>query len=304
MSRHAGACPPSGPSRLEHVLAVGLRALSIGTKNESGTPESDLQRREPHVTPERTKESRQEADSKRRRLAGPKEDFKNATENAQTKEEICAAADSFMRWASRECRSGPISLELKSGTDLRLEECVGDTRKQFVHFEEKDYYLVLTFGEACTLSTLGIKRESAVEGAEPMFEKDYLEIFSNTVDSQTCKGYNTILRAVAVMIACIECMVLYSYNVNELNLSSYTLMRSYEFLANDERMPRGPLSQHEACAESKREKDDVGVIPSPENFKRAQEVVMTRVVACAEEERRRGAPGIPAPPARACPPCP
>tara|TARA_B100001109_G_scaffold196044_1_gene162625 strand:+ start:468 stop:1430 length:963 start_codon:yes stop_codon:yes gene_type:complete len=314
MSRRA--LPRPRGARLEHVLAVGMRALSIGMMQDTDcgsgesleqnqqTPESAPKRaRDPPATPDRAV-ARKGADSKEAILPYSEDAFKEATDSATTVEEICEAANLFLRWTSRECKSGPVSLELKRGPDPRLEECVGNTRKPFIAFQEKDYYLVLTFEAACTLSVVGIKREDAVHGAEPMFENDYLEIFSNTADSQTCKGYNTILRAVAVMIACMQGMVLYSFNVNEQNLSSYTLMRSYEFLQCNEREPRGPLTQQDACAASKRNVDDVGVTPTQENFRRAQEIMTTRAVECAGAERRRGAPGIPPLHRRdACPPC-
>ena len=317
MSRRA--LPRPGGARLEHVLAVGMRALSIGMMQgtECGSDESLEQNkqtpqlghkrgRDPPATPDRAV-ARKGADSEEAILAYSENAFKEATDRATTVEEICEAANLFLWWASHKCKSGPVSLELKRGEDFSLHECDGDgNRKMFYAFPPKDYTLVLTYNrKACTLSALSIKQAKAgADGREPMFKKDYLEIYSNTADSQTCKGYNTLLRAVAVMIACMQKKVLYSYNVNEQNISSYTLMRSYQFLYGDESEPRGPLPQPEACAQSKRGIDDVGVTPTVENFRRAQRVMTARAVECAEAGRRPGAPGIPPLPRRdACPPC-
>ena len=327
MSRSARAGPPGGASRLEHVLAVGLRVLSIGV-GEENVPEAQGEDNFTPVawnnprgggsrTPERKVEKRERDSSGQEpsKRATPKDAgeeeklFRKMTSAADTPEKICSAVSAYLRGASRACKS-QINLELKRGDDLKFDECAGGARRPFIHFTGKDYYLVLSHdapGGACTLSTLGIKQEEPKQCAEPMFENAYLEIFTNTADSQACKGYNTILSAVAVMIAFVQNMVLYSFNVNEQNLSSYTLMRSYEFLQCSERTPRGPLSQEEACAASKRGTDDVGVTPTPENFRRAQEIILERAVACAEAAKRQGAPGIP--PlhrgrADACAPCP
>jgi len=285
MSRRANACLTSEPSRLEQVLRVGLRAVSIGV-----TTEGDSETRATKL--------------KSARLADVEDEFMTATHDATTEDDICVAANALLQHASRECKSGPISLELQRSPNPVLCECVGDDRWPFIAFLGKDYYLTLTFGEACTLATIGIKRQDAKERQAHMFQKDYLEIFCNTAPTQYCKGYNSLLTAVAVMIACKQEKVLYSYNVNEQNLSSYTLMRSYQFLRAGESQPRGPLKQEEACAASKKrgsddmgdsdsDSDDVGVVPNAYNFERAQLIVIARAVQCAEAGRLQGAPGIP-----------
>ena len=88
-------------------------------------------------------------------------------------------------------------------------ECVNGKRENFFPFVS-DEYVVLRTVTGCDLSIVGLTT----------MEYD-IEITSDTVPSQQRKGYNTVLRAVAVIVAFMEGKALRSEVSNA--WSAYTL---------------------------------------------------------------------------------
>ena len=76
-------------------------------------------------------------------------------------------------------------------------------------------HVILRTTTGCDLSGIGLRTEG-----------NYIEISSNTVDSQKRKGYNSIMRAIAVMIAGVEDKWVRSQTAN--HLSAYTLIKTYQ----------------------------------------------------------------------------
>lgn len=78
-----------------------------------------------------------------------------------------------------------------------------------------DDYVALQTVDGCIISVMGLSRD-----------RDYIEITSDTVNSQQRKGYNKILRAFAFIVAYIEKKRVKSFVANP--QSGYTLLNTFQ----------------------------------------------------------------------------
>ena len=102
----------------------------------------------------------------------------------------------------------------------KVRENPGESRGPLCPFGKLSEYLVMYTGsedKPCVLSILEIVLNE---------NKDRIEISSNTAKSQLQKGYNGLMRAVAVMIACACDIPVHSSTINY--VSAYALMKTYQ----------------------------------------------------------------------------
>lgn len=158
-------------------------------------------------------------------------------------------------------------------------ECVADSRRAMAHFAA-DVYVHLRTTNGCDLSTIGLD-----------LTEENLEITSWTAETQVRKGYNAILRAVAVLLARLAGRELFSFPTNP--VSAYALTTTYACtvaLAGGERRELAePLGRQEARelvglksdgTKLARNVKSVMIPPTDENFDRAL-AVFDRQVRCA-----------------------
>jgi len=106
--------------------------------------------------------------------------------------------------------------------------------------------------------------------------KRHLEMLSQTPETQRRRGFNKLLRAIAVMVAYVEKQSIVSLDVSDNHCSSYTLMREYETYIDWCTELKPPMEQGVAecmCATT----STVSVPATRKNFERACDVV-TRLV--------------------------
>lgn len=149
------------------------------------------------------------------------------------------AVSKLLRTASADCDTAILCTTTKQ---YGATECVGGRRKNHVPLLN-DEYVILRTTNGCDLSLVGLSTD-----------EDDIEITSDTVKSQQKKGYNGILRSIAVMIAYVEGKPLRSEISNA--WSAYTLMKMFQTTlvrANgDTTSFDSPLSQEDS-SETKKE---------------------------------------------------
>jgi hypothetical protein len=165
-------------------------------------------------------------------------------------------------------------LKQSYGSQECVKNRIGSITHRFRHFTPilNDEYIVLRTVTGCDLSLTGLSTGDSV----------YIEITSDTVPSQQKKGYNTILRAVAVMLAFVEGKPIKADIAN--SLSAYTLLKDYQasVLTKDDRLVdyRNALSKDEA-RRVKGECKQVFIRPTVYNLENATRIFWGAVVKCA-----------------------
>lgn len=132
-------------------------------------------------------------------------------DKCKSRKDVVKAVSKLLRAASVHCNVAILAATTK---EYGAEECVDGRRKDYLPLLN-DEYVVLRTVDGCDLSIIGLSTDA-----------DDIEITSDTVTSQQKKGYNTILRAVAVMIAKVEDKPLRSEISNA--WSAYTLMKMFQ----------------------------------------------------------------------------
>lgn len=306
MSRRAGAGPPSGPPRLEHVLAVGLRSLNIGTNGV--TPPPGAKRKEPGTPgkregPSGSQSSRSDdteavdeldLDGFRREvLAAGMKTGKKAKSKA-----VVRAFRNLMREKSTGCQF-PIISYYRGVRELCLMECPGgDLRKRpqkrgggfglepdgaprpcdFPVFSA-EHYVVLATASGCVLSVVGLDTN---EG------DDRLEVLLTTPQSQQGKGYNSLLLAACVLLAWAQGVDIKAAIANQ--VTTYMIARRFHGEADygNGVTTTTPMSREEAIrlADSG-EVVEMTILASEANFAVATQVAFESALMCAETERRK-----------------
>lgn len=128
-----------------------------------------------------------------------------------SRRQVVKRVSKLLRTASKKCELAMV-LDM-SDTYVRT-ECADGKTTEFTPFLNDEYVVVRTV-DGCDLSLVGLSTGD-----------DTIEITSDTVESQQRKGYNTMLRAVAVMIAFVEDKPLRSDISNA--WSAYTLMKMFQ----------------------------------------------------------------------------
>jgi hypothetical protein len=137
---------------------------------------------------------------------------KTIRDECTSRKHVLRTVSKLLRAASSECDTVIlVTINKRYGAI----ECVGGRRKEYVPLLN-DEYVVLRTADGCDLSLIGLSSKGG----------ENIEITSDTVVSQQKKGYNGILRAVAVMIAFVERKPLRSEISN--TLSAYTLMKMFQ----------------------------------------------------------------------------
>ena len=182
------------------------------------------------------------------------------------------------------CKSPLVLIHIKY-MDIKdgLRDCAPKNLEEFKSYTPylSEDYIVLRTGTGCDLSAIGMDFGNA----------DYIEISSDTAPRQREKGYNTLMRAIAVIIAFFYEKPLMSFVANP--LSAYALLTKYETKVLEWTRPRensprrvrpetydAPLSRDDAM----KVKDQVATLsipPSDRNFKTACSVIESGV-QCAE----------------------
>lgn len=134
-----------------------------------------------------------------------------------------------------------------------------------------DEYVVLRTTTGCDLSLVGLSTTDAD-----------IEITSDTASSQQRKGYNTLLRAVAVMISFVEGKAIRSDVSNA--WSAYTLLKDYQtsVITKDGRTIHypAPLTK-EAATDAKASCKQVFLRPTVVNLDIATRLFVKAIVKCA-----------------------
>ena len=128
-----------------------------------------------------------------------------------TRKEVVKLTSKHLRRETKEC-GVPLILAVKSS--YGAVECIdGQTR----HFDPflNDEYIILRTVTGCDMSLVGLSTTDTD-----------IEVTSDTVPSQGRKGYNTLLRAVAMMCAFVEGKAIRSEVSNA--WSAYTLLKTYQ----------------------------------------------------------------------------
>lgn len=146
-------------------------------------------------------------------------------------------------------------------------ECVDGERRQFTPIVSDEYVVLRTNTDpGCDLSILGLSTDANIV------------MTSNTVDSQQKKGYNTLLRAVGVMIAYVEHKKMHSEVSNA--WSAYTLIKEYQtsvvFKDGTRKNYHKPLEKKTAL-EIKKDCRHVYLRPTQDNM-----IIATRLFARAD----------------------
>ena len=193
---------------------------------------------------------------------------------------------SHLRDATVSCRP-PLTVTLVEYPDAEKAyssgfiECKdGGEIERFVPWRADDY-LVLRTEDECDLSVMGLSYWYA----------QTIEMLSNTPPGQRQKGYNSLMRAIAVLIACTEEESIVSIISNE--VSAYALLTRYETVVewNTSRTRSGtttysyPMSK----ANARMIMNDVATItikPSDSNFEHAARIIMQGDVLCANHKPR------------------
>ena len=128
-----------------------------------------------------------------------------------SRRQVVKRVSKLLRTASEGCE---MAMVLTVSNAYLRTECVDGETTEFLPFLN-DEYVVLRTVDGCDLSLVGLSTGD-----------DTIVITSDTVESQQKKGYNTMLRAVAVMIAFVEDKPLRSDIDNA--WSAYTLMKMFQ----------------------------------------------------------------------------
>lgn len=178
-----------------------------------------------------------------------------------------------------ECCAIPLELVIDSEYRSFATECVGDRRRQHNIYLGETYVRLQTV-DGCELSVVNLD-----------LDDDTLEIISETVPSQQRKGYNALLRSVAVLVAHVQRATLVSNVENP--LSAYTLLKTYQCTVvwrKHDNTDKGlqlfacPLSAEEARAAAARS-IQVRVHPTMFNLDVALRQFEEAVILCADEEQ-------------------
>tara|TARA_B100001109_G_scaffold255299_1_gene257654 strand:+ start:1159 stop:2016 length:858 start_codon:yes stop_codon:yes gene_type:complete len=277
--------PRAPPSRLEIALAAGLRALDIGAGKralEDGEQEDPSKR--PHVSPEAFIR-----DVRRLRDESTPSEMRPAL--------LRAVERHVLQPANRNCRN---QLALKYN-DTKWEErdpllgCPSGDAKAKNNFEYEGWphypaQIELRTKGGCTLSVIGIGdvEDDITFGCGPA-----ITIASVTPAGQQGKGYNTLLRAVVVLIGCMENKNIYAHTTNY--LSAYTLLRHFSVEIectrvdpDDYRQESQEYYEFDTPRDPKEAEDlsysTTGVLVkhNDENLHRAVNLLINAAVRCAE----------------------
>jgi hypothetical protein len=262
--------PRAPPSRLDLVLAAGLRALDIAAKRSN---------RESGPAPPAAKRSNRESGP-----AQPNkhiEDFQQALlRSARDRAALIRVIEiHVLEPASIVCEN-PLKLRYNpSPSRENLIACPsgesGENGGKFSRYRaEAEIELFTKSGGV--LSVIGIS---------PAFDDALLEIVSKTPDSQKRKGYDELLWAVAVIVAHVEEKAISSNVCNW--VSAYILLRNFSaqvVYEKDVKTFDRPLGNKEAIRAAKAA-HFVEVFGDDENYERAQELLMETAVLCAEAQR-------------------
>lgn len=184
-----------------------------------------------------------------------------------TRKDVVRVLSKVLRAFSAHCE---VSILATKTSAYGMTECVGSKRSEALQLLN-DEYVVMRTTEGCDLSLIGLS-----------CGEDTIEITSNTVDSQQKKGYNSLLRAAAVMIAYVEKKPLRSEIANA--WSAYALLKSFQvtFIRPDGNkiVYSAPLTKEEAM-EAKRDsnKGKIFVRPTIVNLDLATELFTRGVQA-------------------------
>lgn len=171
--------------------------------------------------------------------------FRSQLLSCRTARDVVAVLDDNIK---RMTSQWPAGERLRLRMDMekynsRAVECVDGTRRE-VDVLLADRYVRLSTTGKCNLSLLGIERDD-----------DDLIVTTTTLPSQQRKGYNALMRAVAVMIAWCTHTQLVSDIANR--ISAYTLLKTYQctvvWKSDDSRhLFLKPLTKEDAWDTSKR----------------------------------------------------
>ena len=128
-----------------------------------------------------------------------------------SRKQVVRQVSKLLRSASQGCE---VAMLISLSDKYLRTQCVDGTTKDFIPFVNDAYVALLTV-DGCDLSIVGLSTQEKA-----------IEITSDTVESQQKKGYNTILRSVAVMVAFVEGKSLLSEIENA--WSAYTLMKMFQ----------------------------------------------------------------------------
>ena len=161
-----------------------------------------------------------------------------------------------------------------------LTDCTdGDIDGNKVNFKPliENSYLLLKTASGCDLSVMGMSRSSK-----------YIEISSTTAPSQYKKGYNSLMRAIAVFIAYKERLSIVSEVSNP--VSAYALLTRYETVVEWKTRKNTTTYTYALSKEQARKimKDvsRITIHPSDSNFERAARVIVQSDVLCANHKPR------------------
>tara|TARA_B100001109_G_scaffold66317_2_gene54087 strand:- start:5125 stop:5964 length:840 start_codon:yes stop_codon:yes gene_type:complete len=273
--------PRAPPSRLDLVLAAGLRALDIGGAPKRSDPEPGPEQpngAQPDAAQRSVRQKRVLTETDRR-IKAFREALLSSAPNGRPGL-LRVIEIHVLKPASRDCKD-PLKLRYNSSPSRKnLIACPsgesGENGGEFSRYHaEAEIELFTESGGV--LSVIGISPVA--------FDDEVLEIFSATPDSQKRKGYNTLLRAVAVIVACVEGKSVFSNVCNW--VSAYILLRNFSAMVvyeeNAETFVK-PLTHDEAIRVAKAA-HFVEVFGSNDNCVRAQRLLMEAAVLCAEAQR-------------------
>ena len=279
--------PRAPPSRLEIALAAGLRVLDIGVDDRKRALEGGGQghpNKRPHVSPEAfirdVRRVRDESTSFRMRPNLLRVVEQYVLQPANT---ICENQLSLRYNNTNQEERGRL-LGCPSGN------AEADDKFDYDNWEHYDAQIELRTEDGCTLSVIGLDDD---ENDEAFKCGPAITIASVTPEGQQGKGYNTLLRAVVVVIGCMENRNIYAHTTN--HVSAYTLLR--HFAAETECTLVDPNNWREEYQEyhefhtpqDPQKAEDLswsttGVLVkhSDENLQRAAELIVNAAVRCAE----------------------
>tara|TARA_Y100000389_G_C17357126_1_gene461729 strand:+ start:47 stop:919 length:873 start_codon:yes stop_codon:yes gene_type:complete len=284
--------PRAPPSRLDLVLAAGLRALDIGAPKRSD-PESGPEQpngAQPDAAQPRVRQKPVLTETDRRIKAFQQALLRSAPNDRPGLLRVIERH--VLEPASSDCR-GPLKLRYDdspydSPSRKNLIACPsgesGENGGEVINRYPAEAEIQLYTEPGGVLSVIGI--------SQSQFDAQHLEIFSETPDSQRNKGYNKLLRAVAVIVACVEEQSVQSAVCNW--VSAYILLRNFAaqvvYKKSFFRATAGvktfdqPLTPDEATRAAKAA-HFVKVFGSDDNFLRAQRLLIEAAVLCAEAQR-------------------
>lgn len=137
--------------------------------------------------------------------------IKRELDECKTLDDVVGVLSAEIHTRCKRCRP---PLTLRVGTDDRATECLpGGERKEYILFISS-LYICLSTTTGCDLSCIGLD-----------VSNEYIEITSDTVPSQRKKGYNTLMRSVAVVVSCFLGKPLVSEVSNE--VSAYAMLKLF-----------------------------------------------------------------------------